>query len=87
MGSGVLVDASSRVPGGGDWALAVSWRWQGQGYGKSNNNISSSSSVRGEGLEEVEELHSDREKNRCDSLLGTTDSRVDHSNTARPSAR
>ena len=70
MDSGVLVDASSGVLGGRDWALAV-------GGGTARGTRSkSSNSVWGEGLEnKVEEPQEERDIR--DFLLGTTDSSVD----------
>ena len=72
MDSGFLLNASSGVLGGEDWAYAV-------GGGRVRGTISkrSSGSVWGEGFEEVEE-EPPREENRSESLLGTT---------AQPSAR
>ena len=64
MDSGFLVDASLRVFGKEDWALAV-----GGGTVKATGSSSSSNTL-GEGLEKVEELH--RARDSRDSLPGTT---------------
>ena len=74
-----LVDASSGVLWGGDWALAVRG---GRGRGTRSN---SSNRVWGEGLEKVDTLQKKRDGG--DSLICTTDSRVYTSNAARPSVR
>ena len=61
MDSGFLVDASSGVLGGKDWALAV-----GGGRVRGTRSISSNS-MWGEGLDEVENLQ--RERDCRESLL------------------
>ena len=69
MGSGCLVDTSSRVLGGEDWALTV-----GGGRVRGTRRYSRNS-VWGDGLEEVEKLQ--RGRDGRDSPLGTIDSSVD----------
>ncbi|CAN0452745.1 unnamed protein product, partial [Laminaria digitata] len=72
--SGFLVDTSSEVLGGENWALAVGAL---RVKGKESNG--SSSSMFGEGLEKVE---LQREQGGREAFPG-----IDHSNTARPSTR